>query len=75
MKKVNRIILLFPVLFFITGCDKDFEAINTNPQAINTISDPGLLLTNILRNTSTAGTWEAEATIVVDLFIVLYVFC
>ncbi len=64
MKKVNRIILLFPVLFFITGCDKDFEAINTNPQAINTISDPGLLLTNILRNTSTAGTWEAEATIV-----------
>jgi len=46
------------------GCDKDFKEINTNPYAIRSISDPGMLLTNILRNTSVAGDWSAESTII-----------
>src|SRR3954462_4872457 len=64
MKKMYRIIILSSTLFFITACDKNFELINTNPNAITQISDPGLLLTNILRNTTTAGDWNAESTIV-----------
>src|SRR5687768_12549006 len=64
MKKLNLIILLSSFLFFITGCDKDFEKINTNPNAILQVSDPGLLFTNILRNASTAGGWDAESTII-----------
>lgn len=64
MKKWKLIIILCPALFFITGCDKNFEKINTNPNAITQISDPGLLFTNILRNTSTGGDWMAESTIV-----------
>jgi hypothetical protein len=63
MKRLNRIIILSSALFFITGCDKNFEVINRNPNAITQISDPGLLLTNILRNTATAGDWTAESTI------------
>ena len=64
MKKINRVILFFASLFFVTGCDKDFETINTSPTQITQISDPGLLFTNILRNTSTAGGWDAESTII-----------
>ena len=64
MKKLNRIIILSSFLFFITGCDKDFEKVNTNPNAILQVSDPGLLFTIILRNTSTAGGWDGESTII-----------
>ena len=63
MKKLFRIIVSFSALLFITGCDKNFERINTNPNAITQVSDPGLLFTNILRNTATAGDWMAESTI------------
>ena len=62
--KLYRIILLSAALFLITGCDKDFEKVNTNPNAILQVSDPGLLFTNILRNTTTAGDWNGESTIV-----------
>src|SRR6187455_2160530 len=64
MKKMKRLIIVTSVLVFMAGCDKNFERINTNPQAILTINDPGMLLTNILRNTSTAGDWQAESTII-----------
>jgi hypothetical protein len=64
MNKKTRLILVASALIFITACDKDFKDINTNPLAINQISDPGLLLTNILRNTSTGGDWLAESTII-----------
>jgi len=48
----------------MAGCDENFEEINTNPTAILKISDPGLLFTNVLRNTSVGGSWDAESTIV-----------
>src|SRR5215203_5735775 len=64
MKKLNTIILLSSLMLFMVGCDKNFEKINTNPNAINSVSDPGLLFTNILRNTATGGDWLAESTIV-----------
>ena len=64
MKKMKRLIIVTSVLIFMAGCDKNFESINRNPQAILTINDPGMLLTNILRNTSTAGDWLAESTII-----------
>jgi hypothetical protein len=64
MKKMKLLISAIFAMVFITGCDKDFQAINTNPQAILQINDPGMLLTNILRNTSTGGDWLAESTII-----------
>ena len=50
MKNVKRLILAAFALVFMAGCDKHFEEINTNPQAILQINDPGMLLTNILRH-------------------------
>jgi hypothetical protein len=64
MKKVKQILIATCVLVFMGGCDKDFKEINTNPYAIRTIADPGMLLTNILRNTSVGGDWAAESTII-----------
>jgi hypothetical protein len=64
MKKMKRLILATSLLFFMAGCDKRFEEINTNPQAIKVINDPGMLLTNILRNTATGGNWDAQSTII-----------
>jgi len=64
MNKIKRIIIATSVLVFMAGCNKDFKEINTNPYAIKTIADPGMLLTNILRNASVAGDWAAESTII-----------
>jgi len=64
MKKIKRLTIAASFLVFIAGCDKNFEKINTNPQAITQINDPGMPKANILRNTSTAGDWLAESTII-----------
>lgn len=64
MKTIKQLIIATSALVFMAGCDKNFDKINTNPLAIPRISDPGLLLTNILRNTSTGGDWQAESTII-----------
>ena len=64
MKRFNKIIALSFALLFMAGCDKGFEGINTSPLPVLELSDPGLLFTNILRNTSVAGNWMAESTIV-----------
>lgn len=64
MKKKKLLIIATAALTFMTGCTKDFTKINTNPQAILQINDPGMLLTNVLRNTATAGDWAAESTII-----------
>jgi len=64
MKNLSRIILIALPLFFMAGCDEGFEEANTSPTFIPKISDPGLLLTNILRNTSAGGGWQGESTIV-----------
>src|SRR6185369_5293211 len=62
MKKMKRhlLILLFG-LPLLPGCDKGFEELNTNPQALNTI-DPGFLFTTALRNTQ-SGSVEGESTV------------
>jgi len=64
MKKINKLIVLSAALFFMAACDDGFDKINTDPQAILTVSDPGLLFTNALRNTNTFGNWQGESTIV-----------
>ena len=64
MKTMKRLLIATAALVFMAGCNKDFKEINTNPLAIKTINDPGMLLTNILRNTATAGDWTAESTII-----------
>src|SRR5688572_19016524 len=61
MKILNRLLVL-PVLVFLSGCDKNFESINTNPYAFTNIN-PAQLFTNAQRSTS-AGFWEGEQTIV-----------
>jgi hypothetical protein len=62
--KIKNIIIGMCALVCFAGCDKDFEKINTNPLRIDQIADPGMLLTNILRATATAGNWDAESTII-----------
>src|SRR4051812_31290918 len=64
MKRFNKIIVLCVALLFTAGCDQGFEDVNTSPLPILDLSDPGLLFSNILRNTPVAGNWMAESTIV-----------
>lgn len=62
MKQINRFILIiFIALSMLTACDKGFEELNTNPQALTAI-DPGFLFTTALRNTQ-QGSLEAESTV------------
>jgi hypothetical protein len=60
IKIFNRVILMSAVILF-AGCDKDFEEVNTNPYAINSV-DPALLFAGAQR--THVGTWAAEQTIV-----------
>ena len=60
LKIFKRLIPLCAVLLF-AGCDKDFENVNTNPYAINTI-DPALLFAGAQR--THVGSWIAEHTII-----------
>jgi hypothetical protein len=64
MKTMKRLLIATAALIFMAGCNKDFKEINTNPLAIKKINDPGMLLTNIQRNTAVAGDWAAESTII-----------
>lgn len=61
MKTIKLYIIIFAVLLFSGGCDKDFVEINTDPYGITDI-DPALLFAGAQR--SHLGTWEAEHTIV-----------
>lgn len=47
MTKIKSIILIS--FLFLAGCTKDFEEINTNPNSPDKITNPGVLLTNIIR--------------------------
>ena len=68
MKKISQFILFAAVLVLIGGCDKNFEEINTDPFAINSI-DPALVFAGAQR-TYIQG-WESENTIV-QHFVVPY---
>ena len=48
MKLFTPIILLFVLL--AAGCAKHLESINTNPNSPDKVSNPGLLLTNVIRS-------------------------
>lgn len=48
MKKFNIIIVI--ALLFVTGCTKDFDSINTNPNSPDQLTSPGLLLPNVIRS-------------------------
>jgi hypothetical protein len=63
----KRLIPVSVILLF-TGCDKDFEKINTNPYAVTSI-DPALLFAGAQR--THIGTWNAEH-IIVQQFVVPY---
>lgn len=55
MKKNNRIIFSLAIAgISLAGCDKGFEQLNINPQAITNV-DPGYLFTSALRGTPNGG--------------------
>ena len=58
MKKIYYIliIILSATLTFVS-CTEDFEVINTNPNAADRVSDPSLLLPNIIRGTAN-NSWD-----------------
>ncbi len=61
MKTIKHFILIFIILLFTVGCDKDFAEINTNPFQINDI-EAGLIFAGAQR--TGLGGWESENTIV-----------
>jgi hypothetical protein len=61
MKNIRQLILLSAFLVLISGCDKDFVEINTNPYAITSI-DPELLFAGSER--TNLGGWESESTVI-----------
>ena len=61
MKTIKNIIITCCVFMAITGCDKGFEELNTNPYAINDL-DPEIIFANT-QVTLSFGSWEGEATI------------
>lgn len=61
MKNINLILLVFGIWLMFSGCDDNFEEINTDPFAINEI-DPALLFAGAQR--TFVGDWEAEHTVV-----------
>jgi len=67
IKIFKRLIPLYALVLF-TGCDKDFEKVNTNPYSINSI-DPAILFAGAQR--THIGTWNAEH-IIVQQFVVPY---
>ena len=68
MKRTKLLIFISAFLILITGCDKDFVEINTNPYAITEI-DPALLFAGSQR--VSRGSWDSESTII-QHFVVPY---
>lgn len=62
MSSINRYIAAAGLAIALSGCDKNFEQINTNPYGLTTIN-PALLFTNAQQSTH-GGRWENEQTIV-----------
>ena len=62
MKKLIYRIFFIGLIISLSGCDKDFVKVNTNPYAITSI-DPSLLFAGAQRSFNGAG-WETENTIV-----------
>ncbi len=61
MKKIKTLFLIGAAILVFGSCDKDFEAVNTNPYALTDI-DPSLLFAGAQR--TVLGGWETEHTIV-----------
>jgi len=62
MNRLKYYIYTFLVAIGLSGCDKDFEDVNTNQYALTEIN-PALLFANAQRLTS-SGFYEAEQTVV-----------
>ena len=58
MKKIyNTLIVGLSAVIFLISCTKDFEEINTNPNEADRVTDPALLLPNIIRETAN-NSWD-----------------
>lgn len=58
MKNIfSKIILGISAMFVMYSCTKDFEEINTNPNAADRLNNPGLLLPGIIRTTANRS-WD-----------------
>ncbi len=63
---IKPIILLWVLNLITIGCTEDFEEINTNPNAPEQLSNPGLLLPDVLRssmNDHYTGSWRRGAIV------------
>lgn len=63
---IKSIILLWILNLLAVGCTEDFEEINTNPNAPEQLSNPGLLLPALLRsamNDHYTGSWRRGAIV------------
>ena len=70
MKKqyITSLLIVFVLSLVVSGCDENFEEINTNPNQPEKISNPGLLLPQIIRGSmrdSYNGAWN-RGNIVAD---------
>lgn len=61
MKTIRNIIIICCIYITTTGCDKGFEEININPNAINDL-DASFIFAGA-ETTVSFGAWEGEATI------------
>ena len=65
---ITSLLIVFVLSFVVSGCDENFEEINTNPNQPEKISNPGLLLPQIIRGSmrdSYNGAWN-RGNIVAD---------
>src|SRR5690606_16235349 len=67
MKTIRNIIIICCAFITITGCDKGFEELNINPNAINDL-DASFIFANAQR-TVAYGSWTEEATIAQYFFL------
>lgn len=60
MKKIFKFLIIYLIASFIMiACTEDFEEINTNPNATENITNPGLLMPNIIRK-SVDNLWNSS---------------
>lgn len=59
MKKLTTLILFAALL--MAGCTKHFEGINTNPNSPDAVTNPGLLLPNVIRSSVNSELYSSYA--------------
>ncbi len=78
MKRIYKVLIIWLTVEVIAGaCTTDFEEINTNPNATENITNPGLLLPNIIRSGADNlwnSSWDRGA-VLADQLAVQYASC